>query len=466
MNKNYVAIALVLVIFGAIISVPSLYLLATMVTGPEGVDAHVYGVEWTPSGVQNGGIKTTANAVPSDEIGRMPYPQEPSYYYATRWQRPDPYNPDVTFGVYAKPADIEYTVSELKYGVRIRQAQFHEVNKQGDPLGRSPTNITWYSWDIKTLETENKVEWKRHEAYIVPADFVFEVSCRASLDGSWGAIQDFHYWLVLDTVKWYNAFAQPYGQIESNDPPPEGADLKAYNYRGAFPIWAWVDTWDPFVHEEPAFQDENGDSVDEKDVPDEMDAYLQISPSVGGSRLPLYNEPNWQYMEMFASDVVKDDAFLQNALENEYLANFPDPRFAETVYTPITLSKYGALKQEGPWWNHWVKYYYPTSYIRVRALYAIWGEWIYLWTKQEAEDQGYKWENKTSIIIEHESVWNQFWSGVSAGLEGLLSNPLFWLTSGLLGTFILIVLLIVFAGPALFGFLGIFLGRRARGKGG
>jgi hypothetical protein len=464
MKKNTIyVVTLLLLIIGAILGIPSMLMLATMVAGPEGVDAHVYGIQWTPSSVQNGKIKTTANAIPSDEIGRMPYPQEPNYYYATRWQRPDPYNPDVTFGVYAQPADIEYTLSELKYGVRIRQAQIHEVNIHGDPLGtRNPTEIVWYSWDIKTVETENKVEWKRHEAYIVPADFIFEISCRASKDGSWGAIQDLHYWLVLDTVKWYNAFAKPYGQIESNDPPPEGAELQAYNYRGAFPIWAWVEEWDPFV-----IENKDGDTYDVNELPDELDQYLEISPSVGGSRLPLYNEPNWQYMEMFASDIVKDNTVLQNALENEYIGNFPDPRFAETVYTPITLSNYGALKQsDGFWITYWEKYYYPTSYIRVRALYAIWGEWIYLWTKQEAEDQGYEWENKTSVIIEHESTWDQFWSGVGAGLEGLLSNPLFWLTSGLVGTFILIALLIVFAGPTLFGFLGAVLGRRARGNGG
>jgi len=460
-EKQVYAIALLLLI-GVAIFTPMFYKLGTMVAGPEGVDAHVYGIQWTPSGTPNE-IKTTANAVPKDEIGTTPYPDDPEYYYSTRWQRPDPYNPDITFGIYAKPQDIEYTVSELKYGVRIRQAQVHEVNIHGDPLGtRNPTEIVWYSWDTKTVETEDQVEWKRHEAFIVPVDFVFEISCRASKDGSWGPIQDLHYWLVLDTVRWYNAFAEPYAQIESNDPPPEGAELKAYNYRGAFPIWAWVEEWDPFV-----IQNDVGDVYDVNDLPDELDQYLEISPSVGGSRLPLYNEPNWQYIDMFASDIVKDDNTLMSTLANEYIGNFPDPRFAETVYTPITLSNYGALKQWGGWWvTYWEKYYYPTSYIRVRALYAIWGEWIYLWTKQEADDQGYQWQNKTSIIIEHDSAWDQFWGGVAEGLGGLLSNPLFWLASGLLGTFIMIALLIVFAGPALIGFLGWLFGRRARGKNG
>jgi len=458
-QKQLSVIALILIIGVAIIGVPSLFLLATLVTGPEGVDAHVYGVEWTPVGVMDGGLKTTAEAIPSDLIGVVPI--DSGAEYVVRWQRPDPYNPDLTFGIY-NPSTGN-VLSELKYGVRMRQAEVHEVNIHGDPLGtRGPTEIVWYSWETKPVETETRIEWRRREAYVVPVDFVFEISCRASKDGSWGAIQDLHYWLVLDTVRWYNAFAEPYGQLESNDPPPEGADLKAYNYRGAFPIWAWVEAWDPFVVE-----DDDGDDWDVNELPDEMDQYLEISPSVGGSRLPLYNEPNWQYMEMFASDIVKDDSALMSALENEYMANFPDPRFAETVYTPITLSNYGALKQWGGWWiTYWDKYYYPTSYIRVRALYVIWGEWIYLWTHQEAEDQGYEWENKTSIIIENESVWDQFWVGVGAGLSNLLSNPFFWLISALIGTFVMIALILVFAGPAFIGFLGLIVSRRARDKGG
>jgi len=347
--------------------------------------------------------------------------------------------------------------------VRIRQAQVHEVNTHGDPLGtRGPTEIVWYQWENKPIETPDHIEWVRREAYVVPVDFVFEISCRASYDGSWGAIQDLHYWIVMDTVKWYNAFAEPYGQLESNDPPPDGADLKAYNYRGAFPIWAWIEAWDPFVVE-----NQDGDDWDINDLPDEMDEYLQISPSIEGSRLPLYNEPDWVYMDLFASDIAKDDALLMEALANEYLSNFPDPRFAETVFTPITLSKYGALKQWGGWWvTYWENYYYPTSYIRVRALYAIWGEWIYLWTKEEADDQGYVWQNRTSQVIIHTSAWDQFLGYVGGGLGNLLTNPFFWILSGLIGTFILIVLCLFFAGPALFGFLGLVMGRRTRRKGG
>lgn len=451
----------------ALIGVPTLmYATNLLSVGPEGVDAHLHGVEWTPHGVQDGGLNLVSEARPSDFIGwdgdrYVDY----GNFRQLSWKRPDPYNPDVQLD---KCTSVPYSNSvggwatrvdeSLVLSVRTRQAEVHEVNTRGDPLGtRSPTEIVWYQWESKTREETvgdtTEIEWTRYEAFVVPVDYVVEVSVRALTDGTWGSFEDLHLWYVMDTVRWHNAFAEPYGSLESGSPAPDEAELKTYNYRGAFPIWAWVDTWDPMVYE-----DEKGASLDlPSEIPDEMQDYLQISPSLGGSRLTLYHEPNWQYVDMYAKDIVKDDTKLGNALQSE-IGYFPDPRFAETVFTPISLTKFGAFyKSEGWWiWNEetWV---YPTAYLRVRALYVIWGQWIYLWTHEEAEKQGYEWQNRTSVIYHKSSAWNQFWGGFGSALSKLLTNPFFWLWFLIIGGVIFIVLLIFIGGAPMLMLIGGWL---------
>lgn len=473
MNKNKLLILiLATLLLTPLLGIPSLLKFSPFISvGPEGVDAHVHGVEWTPQGVQHGtradgDLYTVADAVPSQTIGWVgDRITDASQWQECLWKRPDPYATEIELNTYTHHGEVtqifnvipawDELSSSLVCNIRTRQAEVHEVNVKGDPLGtRSPTEIVWYQWEAKTREETigetTEIEWTRYEAFVVPVDFVVEVSVRALTDGSWGAFEDLHLWYVLDTVRWHNAFAEPYGSLESNGETPEGAELKSYNYRGAFPIWAWIQEWDPFVYE-----DESGSTLDlPSEVPNEMQDYLQISPSLGGTRLTLYHEPNWQYVDLYAKDIVKDDSKLGNTLESE-IAYLPDPRFAETVFTPITLSKFGAYYSSSGWWlwkdEKWV---YPTAYIRVRCLYAVWGQWIYLWTEQEAEDQGYEWENTTSIIYHHDSTWNQFWGGVGTGLSNLASNPFFWLWLSLIGGIVFIVLVVIILGPsaiALFG---------------
>jgi len=348
------------------------------------------------------------------------------------WSSPDPHNPVIFAG---RKKDATQNQDGITLQVRIQKPTVDEVNRHGDPLGRSPTEIQWYSYETSKTETGNQITWKHYECYVVPVDFVIEMSIRPDSGCKWGAFKEFFQWYVLDTVVWLNAFSEPYGELPKNEEEPEGVTVTAYNYRGAFPIWAWIGTWDPFVVE-----DENGEKWKSSEIPwDDLDEYLQVWPSFKGTEITLYKEPGWIYDRLFAEDIVKDPATLQKALGGQ-ISGLPDPRFALTVYFPIELVKFGALKQWGGYWIwYWEKFYYPTAYLRIRCLYALWGEWIYLWTKQEAEEQGYEWENRTSTIKYSPSIWDQFWGGLSDALGNWWSNPFntLWLF------FILIVAVVI-----------------------
>jgi hypothetical protein len=190
---------------------------------------------------------------------------------------------------------------------------------------------------------------------------------------------------------------------------------------------------------------------------------LQVQPSFGGSEITLYSSPGYEYTRLFAQDIITNPDLLTQMIANS-ISGLPDPRFAQTVYFPLTLVNFGALKREGGWgpWA-WDKEYYPTAYMRIRSLYAIYGEWIYAWTQEEADKQGYTWENNTSIITGSQSTWDKFLGGVGAGLGALFSNPLFWLASLLTGSFILIVLMLIFA-PAAFTIITSAIFGRKKGS--
>ena len=437
-------IGLLLVLSGG-----SLLGLQTLNPGPEGIDARVYAVQDTCQFASNtnlvllsqtsaGTIFSTWNIV------------DPGYGWCDyALAKPDPYNAVVRKNYYWQGATVPH--NSLNYLMEIKRPQFWEVNQRGDPLGvRDATEIVWQSWETQPTQEGNQITWNKYGAYLVPVDYVVQVSCRAAITGSYGWTQDLHYWLVMDTVRWYNAFAVD-GQLLPAE-TPEDAILNQYKYHGAFPIFAWISEWDPFV-----VQDKGGNNYPTNEIPSDVYDLTQISPSVEGRQIPLYTTPDTQYNEILSSEVWRDPTLI-TGLEKK--PNVPDPRFAETVFTPITLAKFGALKQSGGWgpW-YWENFYYPTVFIRVRSLYLVWGQWTYLWTQQEAEEQGYEWKERSSIIIEHTSQWDQFWAGVGQWA----TNPwtLFWLFG--LGTIIMIVLLIIFA-PGVLTVIAVWvLGRRKGG---
>jgi len=471
-GKTVLVLLLVLCVAVFLVSQPGLLRTLNLVPGPEGIDCTLY------STVANGGIKvndgpatTLTNGVgshsvlgtvnPNDWIAYKDYDYVDMFgtHYPQRigyqWMRPD-----------VKTAVVKGLVIDRNRGdvvagvnlqVRIQRPTMQDVNTHGDPTGRNPTQIDWYSFQKDKTTSGNTVTWKHYECYVVPVDFVIELTIRPLGDRWVGDFQDFDLWLVLDTVTWLNAFTSD--QMALLKEQPGNATLTAYNFRGAFPIWAWVGQWDPWV-----VSGRDGDSDKFYDPSDlsgeeigELQTHLQVQPSFGGSEVSLYTEPGYLYERLFAEDVIKNPEMLKQMIETS-IPGLPDPRFAQTVYFPLTLVNFGALKRTGgvSIWA-WDKEYYPTAYMRIRALYAIYGEWIYAWTQAEADKQGYKWENNTSIITGSQSLWDKFFGGLGAWF----ANPFnqLWLI------FIIIVVVVIVVSIASPG-VWTALASRKRGNGG
>ncbi|MEM2512716.1 MAG: hypothetical protein QXU81_00125 [Candidatus Bathyarchaeia archaeon] len=461
MDKRLVASLLIVLISLAVLfaigqQLPILLkheILPGLVVGPEGPTCSFYAVE------ASGALQHAATTIILDKnlnvmsaIGHVTpgswiaYRDESFGWlgtdrYGYKWISPDAKNP-VFF------AGVEYfdgSRSGIDLEVRIWKPSVQEVDTHGNPGGWSPSRMEWFSYDVEYTETTSEVRLKRYGCYIVPIDFVIELSIRPDSGEKWGAFQDFHMWFVLDTIVWINAYTQ--SQLPDRNPPP-GAALSAYNFRGAFPIWAWVGAWEPFV-----VKNERGDQL--ASYPSDLDEYLRIWPSFAGSEVSLYRQPGWTYDWIFAESIIRDPNLLKNRLGG-MISNLPDPRFAQTVFFHVDLVKYGALKQWGGWWIwYWENYYYPTSQLRIRALYALWGEWIYLWTKEEAEKQGYRPQNRTSVIDMDESEWDNFvrrisdwWGSVTSGIQKWLSNPLTVLSLWAIFVIIVIIVVIVVTGPS------------------
>jgi hypothetical protein len=215
-------------------------------------------------------------------------------------------------------------------------------------------------------------------------------------------------------------------------------------------VWAWVGGWEPW---QVSGRDMNPDKwYDPSDLTSgersELQQHLQIMPSYSGCEAALYVRPGYEYTRLYSSDYIRDPGRLGEILAG-MLPGLPDPRFASTVYLHVTLINYGAMKREwgwGPWYGH--REFYPSSYLRIRILYAIYGEWVYLWSRSEAERQGYRWENATSTITGERSLWDR----LVGGLAGWLSSPWTQLWAALgLATVILIAVAVVIVVIVVFG---------------
>jgi len=444
-----------------------------LLPGPEGVDFGLHGVEASGSvQIEDKNYPLTFKLNKLSEVGKaqpgdwIAYGEsgesEEEFRYGYCWARPDPKTPVIKAETYYVPYSQE--LDGIRLEIRVQRPSFEELNKRGSPLpGTDPTQIEWFSYDLEKTKKGNQIRWKHYEVYIVPVDIVIEFSARPIGDDDWGAFKDVTLWFYLNTEIWADKFTKE--QMLELREKPEDIEIAAYNFRGAFPIWAWVGGWDAWVGaDDPSQSDywivygEDGDPDNPYDYlsPEEyaeIEQYLQLQPSFAGSEVTLYKSPNWIYERTYTSDLLKDREKLKNQLINDL--NKRDPGY--TVFVPITLTKYGILKRWGGWWiTYWENYYYPTSYLRIRALYAVWGEWIFLWTQEEAEKHDYKWQNRTSVIRRHKSLWDQFFGGIGEWI----SNPFnqLWI---LFFTIVVIIIIVSVFSPGVWTILARALfGRR------
>ncbi len=410
-KKKWIVIALVAVILFAY--VPTVL---SLVPGPEGVRTINYGVQ----------MSSGANVLRASKLDALPsgfkwVSTQPSVMTVEHQKttQSEPFG-----GMWLSGPEWYYTNDGGQVRSEVQRAQL-----TGDPLSGTTKTLEYYKY-VQINET--KVQIKKVVVNLVPAEFILQLSIVPGKGVyTW---EGQRLWYTLDTVTWMNAYASS----PPADPDPLTNDttkLMSSNYRGAFPIFAWVDEYKDWV-----WTDSLGNM---KSVPPDTNAasFVQLDPSLEGRTIDLYTSPSQTYDLMLNSEILTNPALLEAALKPDSL---PDPRFAQTVYTYITLSHFGAyVKPTGPLGGYSSnEIWYPSIFYELRVVYALYGEYVYLWTKQAAQDAGYdddEWQVRNTT---HE-VWD---SPISSFIKGLQSwfgqNALFiWLIIGVAVIFVIYMLL-------------------------
>ena len=282
---------------------------------------------------------------------------------------------------------------------------------EDDPIGMSYPVIEYYKYVQKSA---TEVEIRKYVVRIIPADFKVQISAvRGSGVYTW---KNVNLWICLDTVTWMNAYAsQP-----PPDPNPLTNETVKYlsgNYRGAFPIIAWIGQYQGWVWEK--------DDGAKYENPPDLTApnFCQLAPDLRGRFIDLYTKPGTRYELMLSADKLKSPELIAEALKPDAL---PDPRFAETVYFYITLVNFGAYVQPlGGWPAYYSSYavWYPSVFYRLRVVYAVWGEYVYLWTKKTAEQVGYTEETWQVRVSEKGEEYTDPFTAFIRSIQNWLANP-------------------------------------------
>ena len=401
-NKRMViGIIIALVLLVAYIKSP-----LSIIAGPEGPRALFYGIQ------MGGNIYKASSLDPL-----------PQYF---KWVDNSPLNPIIAhekepgepFGGYLlNGPDWWYYHGDGKLKIEIQHPTLND-----DPIGFKTQTLTYY----KYVPTQNGTEIHKVVVNIIPADFVIQIS---SVPGSgiynW---RDATLWFMLDTVTWQNAY--------KSSPPPDPNPLTnetvkflASNYRGAFPIIMWIGEYkDPIVVSQ---------SQTQKQLPPEKILQsAQLNPDLNGRYIELYINPSTTYTITTNKDVLNNP---ESALNPDIL---PDPRFAETTYFKITLLRFGPYVEPTGILGSYSSYneWYPAVYYRLRVVYAVANEYVYLWTSSQAQSLGYSgWEVRKTEQIQVTDPITAFFKSISEWF----SNPWNLFGLGAFGMFIAIVVLLI-----------------------
>ena len=436
-------IILILVLISIPIFGPRLMRMA-VIPGPEGLNLKVYGIQF---GSYSNTLWRLGEISNNEILECGTYHQSfwaPGTFGGTvtsdveiRCSFPDPYNSQFRKEIHTETHVWPITAGADYYTtlqIERRRPEVWEVNTHGDPLGTSgyPSQVRYIEYHTPQITEGNQISFTKYCIHVVPADYVVQMSVRGD---RWFGWEDAHLWFMLQTNVWRTAFTEnEVSQIQEwlDKSPPENATLSAYDYRGGFPIWGWIGEWDPLTwYDEEEREDQ---------PPQEALDNVRISPSLEGREVTLYTDPSYQYsLDLEAQGNVADPEILQEILIGK-IAALPDPDFATTVYTPLYLEQFYPYYEEKTWWEGGgCEMWYPTTYMRVRLMSAIYGEFNYLWTQQEADDQGYEWETRYSTYKYEEGPW-EWLAGLGAFIvspAGILSMLLF------LGVIVLIVIVMI-----------------------
>lgn len=339
-------------------------LLSSVIPGPEGIRASNIGVEIAHSGVVRAG---TLSPLPT---GYTWGDNQPSNMGLKHLKQPG--EPWGGFQLNGPEWWYHNDAGEVKSEVQRPTLT--------DPFNPGNRRLTYYKYE-KINATA--VTIRKYVVDLVPADFTIQLY--ATPRGGLYTFHDTQLWYALDTVTWTNAY--------TTTPPPDPNPLtnstvkyQSSSYRGAFPITAWIGEYQSWV-----WHKEDGGGYSNPPTPD-AEGFASLSPSLEGRYIDLFTEPESKYDLLLTSEVAGNPTLLEAALAPGY---FPDPRFAETVYFSITANSFGGYVQPTGILGSYSSYtaWYPSASYRVRVLYAVTGEYVYLWTTDAADEAGYgDWE--------------------------------------------------------------------------
>ena len=437
-GKGYGKIILLLLLIVIAVYVGNKFYMLSLVPGPEGVRALNYGVQtnaYSPIYVAARMEELPENFEWSSN--------QPSVLVVSHKKEYSMWEPQGGFLISGPGWWYKYDSGSIRSEVQ-RPALI-----LGDPLHISGRELVYYKY-VQKSPTE--VEIHKMICQLVPADFIIQIS---SVPGegiyTW---ENFRIWYALDTVTWFNAYAK--------EPPPdpnpltnESVKFISASYRGAFPIIAWIEGYEDWV-----WKTQEG-TVRSNPPDDNAISFCQLDPSYKGRFIDLYTEPNSKYQLYLSSDTLSNPDLLAEALKPN---NLPDPRFAETVYFYITLTRFGPYVKPTGILGSYSSYeiWYPSVFYRIRVEYAVYGEYVYLWTKEEAEEAGYDYggeeqgEGEWEIRKTEKETYTDPLTSLLNSVMAFLTNPFALLGLGFF--FLLAIGLIVVI--VLFWFFGAPRGRR------
>ncbi len=269
---------------------------------------------------------------------------------------------------------------------------------------------------------------------LIPAEFIIQLSSQGR-EGYFGLYQwkNLDVWLELYGVSW-----SPY------DPNPPKGNASGYwtlvNRPRAYivPLITWVKAGTPWL-----WRDRDGNMVGDSLPYSEMQNWLSYYPDVAGREFTMY----YSVGEYYGKVPNREDLLNDNPLK--YVA--PDPRMTDKVFIHVHIDKYGpyAHTECGGWTvvpcciSPKLEIYYPASYLKVRTILLVWGEFHYVWTQKEAQQQHYTYSNRTSAGVTYVTPWNPL-----ADLGKWLNTPGGFLTLLIIAAALLIILglVMMFAG--------------------
>ena len=248
--------------------------------------------------------------------------------------------------------------------------------------------------EVKEIEWESKLPngtIVRRVGKIIPAEFIIQISSKGR-QGEFGIYtwRNINVWFKLYGITW-----TPY------DPnPPEGYELASKSKAYLIPILMWVKASTPWLWER-----EDSSQVSDYLPHEEMANWLTFYPDLSGREFTMYYNINEYYQGMLSLE----DAINDNPLK--YVV--PDPRMVDEVYIHLRIDRYGpyVYTECGGWTvvpcciAPKLEIYYPASYLKVKVLVLVWGEFHYVWTSQESQEQGYEWENRSSKDVTILKSW-------------------------------------------------------------